>query len=281
MCKYFTERELRRGWIPNTQDFQEVVSALRAKSVSTPEVIAATIIGSTVEGMADGTLGGNARSDIDVVLVFDKTSHRAVVDVLSGVKRSAHMKNVPLKIHPYPLAEALRATHDCGPGFADHVRESARKGGKLKGNFEDLFWKSDADHFEEAHSYATRKIARLRRLAHEYIVLTPQEKALYFTKLIEAPIHVVRKLLVAASQVTPGQDDKHTVRRAYWEYLRDKALFTELERYVSIDSEYTAFIERSREGFDEDGFQHFERGFEQLIYNVPGFLVANLEKLAQ
>jgi len=274
MGKYFTWKELSTGRIPSPEQFRVVINEVRNICISSPSITDATFVGSTVRDMKTGGVGGNVRSDVDVIAIYHNITEKEVIDIFVPAFVKAEEHNIPLHMYSFTQNEACDFGHCIGPSFATHIHRSARNGGSVVGNITDYFsHRVPNDPVVDGHQYVTRKITKFRSMAHLYPKMTDAEKAHYFSKLSEAPAHAVRHWLFA-KDLFPHHDSRAEIFQSFKPL--DVTKKRKLEQFFTLDNKYTAFVEEIRtKGMSrshETQFDHFAMEFESLQWSVPEFL---------
>ena len=274
MGRYFTKNSLECGEIPNNDGFQRLIDAIINTTKAHPGFIAGTFFGSMAKGANGREKKFNPRSDIDVLLLHN-LDQRALRDALREVHAMAARSFIPLSIIPISFQDKEMKRHDVGVGLEQHLASCLEQYPPFLGSRDDLSGISNGIHdlYHGTLDYALHKLGRFRRMLHLHPQMDEDEEARYFTKLIEAPTHVARRMFVAMKLLS-GHDDKARV----WRVFNDATLFPrELYRFfaavISLDRQYTWFIEDTRaHGIDIAQFNQFQREFKFLRYGVINFL---------
>lgn len=271
MGKVFSWNEIEERKIPQPQDFETVVSKIRQEL-----------------GVADGVIGGilcgsilwnscNQRSDIDCVVVYDHTKRREVVEVLRGINQVAADLHVPTELIPLDLHIARTPLHHIGLSFAVHLRYATENGGLIKTNPLPLFAFDDAGVVDDVRGYLRNKLRRLEKGLSALPAMESAELHRFLQKVLEAPVHVARKILWWQKVETPD-DAKRTVIR----YYPDIASAQERELFAKItaaDSQYTTELLAQLQNPDKSRYSEAIEEVKDLAWNTLEFVRLNALRL--
>ncbi len=265
MGTVFTLEDVERRRVPSTEDLQRAVELLKSRLRANPGIIAALLYGSVVRGDSD------RRSDIDCVVVFDVNHtprvHAALQEIIRGCAKM-HIKT------DFVVTDDLsveRSAHRIGPGFTNHLQNSARDGGTIKGEVRS-YLKPTISVEGEAFSYVQNKLRYLEELDASYSSSSNVQKAEYLKKVLAAPKHVALK--VAAMRGPLANDSKRAVIAHYTE-LAPPGLLKQFTELVALDEWYSTELEAQMQKFDKARYGACLRRIEAAIQNTIAFVRAN------
>lgn len=271
MGKVFSWQEIEEGKIPQPQDFATVVKKIRQELEAADGVIGGILCGSTLWNSC------NQRSDIDCVMVYDPEKRREVVDVLRGINQAAADHHVPAEIIPLDLHIVMTPLHHIGLSFAVHLRYATENGGLIKENPLPLFVFDDASVVEDVRGYLRSKLRRLEKGVSALPAMEVAELHRFLQKVLEAPVHVARKILWWR-KVETADDSKQTVMRHY----PDIASAQEHELFAKVttaDSEYTTELLAQLQCPDKVRYSRAIEEIENLVWDTLEFVRLNALRL--
>jgi predicted nucleotidyltransferase len=251
MSVVYTWKQVLGREVPEKADYDAVLNEVRVACSVEGAIIAALALGSVVRG--DYT---PHRSDLDVLVVYHEGKESRAVKCLNALVVLAQERYVALKLIPCDHLIAESRLHFFGPSFMKHLAHSASIGGVLKGDVIEQFAPSVTAN-EEIESYLRHKLYRLESIHARSAALKEDDKTRFLEKLLEAPIHVARKMLTYCG--TPADPDtKREVAQCY-EDVMPTQLGEELCELVALDAGYSEELERQLVEPDEDRYrQHLD-----------------------
>ena len=271
MGKVFSWDEIKKGKIPQPSDFTTIVSRIRQDLGVTDGVIGGILCGSILWNSC------NQRSDIDCVVVYDPVKRRKVVDVLRGINQAAANRHVPAELIPLDLHIAKTPLHHIGLSFAVHLRYAAENGGLIKENPLPFFVFDDASIVEDVRSYLRNKLRRLEKGLGALPTMEVAELHRFLQKVLEAPVHVARKILWWQKVETPD-DAKRTIMRYYPNIAnaQERDIFAKI---TTTDSKYTTELLAQIQHPDEDQYSRVIEEIKDLVWDTLEFVRLNALRL--
>lgn len=226
MGKVFTWEEINNGMIPRLSSFEQVVVEIRSRLKDSP-LIGGVICGSVSYGCH------NVRSDIDCLVLYPEEAKAEMVRILLGLTEFADELYVPIDF--IQITPELATTNMQGivPSMLQHMEISASNGGLIKANPFENMELLRLDNRAEAINWTRQKVRKLDEGAvHHY---NDTKEANFLQKLLEAPIHGTRKLLLTRGKFE--DDSKQAVLALTEECFPE--LVNPLHRLVSLDKTYS------------------------------------------
>ncbi len=269
MGKVFTWKEVVRKRVPQPDDFVLTIDNLRKAFVPEESIIGAIAFGSAVRGDC------NLRSDIDCFVLYDHAREHEAFGVIQSVTAMANLRRVPLTCVPCDTLVSATHMHHIGSSLREHLEVSGRAGGLLKGD-PLRHIASVRPHEEEVEEYLRFKLYGIQEAFGESQTFSEEKLASYLKKLLEAPMHVARKVL-AHRGLLEG-DSKAEVCIFYRKM--DYALSDHLERLVSLDALYTEELREQLRCPHEKGYRMMLQKILSNSEDVLSFVRANSMFLA-
>ena len=271
MGKVFSWSEIEERKIPQPSDFTTVVSRIRQDLEATDGVIGGILCGSILWNNC------NQRSDIDCVVVYNPAKRREVVDVLRGINQAAADHHVPAEMIPLDLHIARTPLHHIGLSFAVHLRYATENGGLIKENPLPLFVFDGASVVEDVRGYLRNKLRRLEKGVSALPTMEVAELHRFLQKVLEAPVHVARKILWWQKVETPD-DAKRTVMRHYPDIAntQERELFAKI---TTADSQYTTELLAQLQSFNENRYSETIEEVKDLAWDTLEFVRLNALRL--
>lgn len=228
MGRVFTWKEVEKGLVPNMTAFAQVNNSLRARLVKEEGVVGAVVCGSVQHREH------SIRSDIDVVVLYRPEGRESVFKAMNEASLNAFDSHVPIEFIPIRLG----SQHNIGRSFLAHIAAAIENGGLVKENPVPLLDQPSDD----TREYLIRKIGKLE--AKMGIIDTTDEPELHrlYQKILEAPVHAGRKLLIAKG-VSLNRDDRKSVF-GHLNEVAGKSQIQLLERVIEVDNLYTNTLHR-------------------------------------
>ncbi|MFA6503080.1 MAG: nucleotidyltransferase domain-containing protein [Candidatus Paceibacterota bacterium] len=260
MGKVFTWKEVVRKRVPQPEDFREVIADARRTFGGEDSIVGAAAFGSVIRG--DFTL----RSDVDCFVLYDHTKESEAFKVLQSVTAAANAHRVPLTCIPCDTLLAATYMHHIGSSLREHLSTSMRIGGLLKG--EPLRHIAGVRSNEkEVEEYLRFKLYGLQEAFTQVQTFSEERFASYLKKMLEAPMHVARKVL--AHRGLLHGDSKQEVLASYVQCM-ERALADQLEGFVALDALYTTELFRQLEHPNESDY----RAFLNMLLSHSGKVIA-------
>lgn len=242
MGKVFMWEEIKNGMIPELNSFERVVTEIKSRLEDAP-LIGGVICGSVNYGHH------NVRSDIDCLVLYPEEAKPEMVNVLLSLTEFAEELYVPIDFIQVTPELAQTSIQNISPSMAQHIQGSTKNGGLIKTN---PFARMTLHHLDdrlEAINWIRQKIRRLDEGAiHRY---PPREETQYLQKLLEAPIHGTRKLLLTNGGFE--NDSKTAVVGLTEEYFPELA--DDLRHFGTVDRFYTEKLLAQIKFPDEDEYK--------------------------
>ncbi len=275
MGRIFTGEEIRLGHVPKTETVTDFIAQLRETAERTHGFRGGVLCGSYAGGTA------TLRSDIDGILVFDDTWFSDADSLMCGLHRMAAERFVPLDMRAIPTSLAQNGGHGISLSFAKHLNDAAlyRNGG-IGDNPMPFFAYRTRDKAREAWDYVARKIQRFRHAMYRFDSLSLADQAKFLQKMIEAPIHVARKILQLEGSLEPD-DSRETVIRTYRVNTGGRERPKLFNGLVSADNAYTEHLPTYLQFHIADDYRAELSTLKIEIPNCIRFLTLILDGLAQ
>lgn len=272
MGKVFSWKEIERREIPQLSSFSAVVGKIRQDLEVADGVIGGILCGSVLWNTC------NQRSDIDCVVVYDPVKRREVVKALRGINQTAANLHVPTELIPLDLHIARTLLHHIGLSFAAHLRYATENGGLIKVNPLPLFVFDDASVIEDIRGYLRNKLRRLEKGMSALPTMEVAELHRFLQKVLEAPVHVARKILWWRKVEMPD-DSKQTVLHCYPDIAdtQEHELFTKI---TIADNEYTTELLVQLQYPDQARYSEVIDRLKDLAWDTLEFVRLNALRLA-
>ncbi len=269
--KVFSWNEVGEKKIPQLLDFTTIVNKIRQDLEAADGVVGGILCGSILWNSY------NQRSDIDCVVVYDPAKRREVFDALRGINQAAADRHVPAEMIPLDLHIAGTPLHHIGLSFAAHLRYAAENGGLIKENPLPLLVFDDANGIEDVRGYLRNKLRRLEKGLSALPTMEVAELHRFLQKVLEAPVHVARKILWWQKVETPD-DAKRTVMRHYPDIAnaQERDLFAKI---TAADSEYTTELLAQLQHPNEGRYSRAIEEIKDLAWDTLEFVRLNALRL--
>lgn len=257
--------------VPQLEAFDLVYAGLKERILTQPSIVAAIACGSVVRG--DHTI----RSDLDVAVIYD---HHQAEDAFSWMRTEharAERVDVPLSFLPCDTSIVRTRMHHLGGSFVRHLQKSVEHGGNVKGDIFPMIAPSQSER-EELDAYLRMKLYKLQSLYVEAPDFDEEREARFLQKVIEAPLHVARKVLAHRNWM--HGDSKAAVLTHYSAAMPDE-LSSQLGHFVRMDEWYTVFLRDQVERSDRDSYIHALFTLRKLPASVIEFVRQNLVYIAK
>ena len=272
MGKVFSWKEIERREIPQLSSFSTIVGKIRQDLEITDGVIGGILCGSILWDAC------NQRSDIDCVVLYDPVKRREVVKTLRGINQTAADLHVPAELIPLDLHIVRTPLHHIGPSFAAHLRYASENGGLIKTNPLPLFVFDNTTIVEDIRGYLRNKLRRLEKGISALPIMEVAELHRFLQKVLEAPVHVARKILWWQKVEMPD-DSKQMVLH----YYPDIANAQECELFMEItlaDNAYTTELLAQLQYPDRARYSEAIDKLKDLAWDTLEFVRLNALRLA-
>jgi predicted nucleotidyltransferase len=270
MGQVFTWDAVRRGHVPQLESFDRVIDSLRREITTVPSIVGAIVCGSVTRG--DHTV----RSDIDCFVLYDHRHDRAVFSYMQEASDHAAAQHVPLNFIPCDTLLAETRMHHIGISFAQHLQKSIDAGGLLKGN--PLALITPSIHVrDELESYMRKKMHTLQENWSQISTFSEERVASYLRKLLEAPLHIARKVL--AHREPLSLDSKAYIRKRYRSSM-PVDLVSRLDYLIAADEWYTDELYKALAHPNRHAYRSVLTKLVDLSPRVLRFVRSNLACIA-
>ena len=265
MGKVFTWKEVVRKRVPQLEDFVLTIDLLRKAFAPEGSIVGAVAFGSAVRGDYD------LRSDIDCFVLYDRAQEYEAFEVMQSVTMMANLRRVPLTCVPCDTLVSATRMHHIGSSLRKHLEVSSRIGGLLKGD--PLRHIANVrSREEEVEEYLRFKLYGIQEASGAARTFSEERFVSYLKKLLEAPMHVARKVLVHR-KLLEG-DSKREVFASYVKYM-GRELSDHLERLISLDALYTEELREQLRCPHEKGYRMMLQKISSGSEDVISFVRAN------
>lgn len=236
MGKVYSWPEVHGSQVPEPEVFPKVLAQVSERMKREPSIIAATAFGSVTRG------DFNRRSDLDVAVVYDEEREFEAITCMNALARSAKKLYVPLHFVPCSHQLAGSTMHFFGPGFLRHIKRSENAGGCLTQPYHPSeYFARGLTQGDELYGYLRNKLHKLVTAQAHFAALDPAQQMHFLTKLLEAPINAIRKVLAYYGEL--GEDDsKRAVLNAYRAWASEEA-GEKLRLLVKLDQTHSRILE--------------------------------------
>lgn len=243
----YTLPQIKAQQVPLPEDFEWVLRALQHEFTVFPEILGAVVCGSVKRGDFD------LRSDLDCFVLYAVGYELEVFARLQELSKLAAGKNVSLSFIPCDSTLSATRMHHVGPSFLAHLERSAHDGVWVKGDVSQ-FAVPNVPTKQELEWYVRVKMYTLQEGYAAVSTYSEERLVGYLRKLLEAPLHVARKMLAYQGVLT--EDSKAFVRTKYCEHMPTE-LSDQLEVLLSLDAEYTAELLRQLDSPNDKLYRNF------------------------
>lgn len=267
MGRVFSWSEVEQRKVPHAASFSKVVSRIRHDLEATEGVVGGILCGSLLWNCC------TPRSDIDCVVVYDPEKRREVMAVLQRINQEAAELYVPVDMIPVDSQMAGTPMHHIGLSFATHLRYAARNGGLVKQNPLSLFLFDEGNAKEDIRGYLRNKLRMLDEGTSRFSAMEEAEFHRFLQKMLEAPLHIARKMLWWQKVDTPD-DSKQAVLCHYPRIAeaRERKLF---ERVNATDSRYTRVLLAQLQRHNRDQYARVIEEIRGLAWDTLEFVRLN------
>lgn len=270
MGMVFTWGEVRDGRIPRLSSFSDVIAVLQTETVKESSIVGAIACGSVIRG------DHNIRSDIDCFVLYDAELQDAAFHYMRRMTRYAAGFHVPLGFIPCDTYIGGTRLHHIGASFQRHLKKSVAAGGLIKGHPLGSIVFSVSE-LEELESYLRLKMYNLQESLAHIDTYSEERVAGYLRKLLEAPIHVARKIL--AYQEELAGDSKASVKQRYKKIMPEN-MASQLDKLCANDASYTEMLTRAMQQPNESYYRELLHTLCATSGSVLHFIRSNLAFIA-
>jgi hypothetical protein len=262
--KVFSWDEIKRKEVPDRADFSAVVGEIRQGLEAVEGVFGGVLCGSVLLGFS------NQRSDIDCVVVYDPNKRREVATALQGINRMARGLHVPIEFIPLDWKIARTPLHHIRLSFVSHLQFAVDKGGLIKENPLPLLNLEGLTDLEDVRSYLRNKLRSLDKGVVALPKMEPAELHKFLQKVLEAPVHIARKILWWKKAATPDES-KRTVSTHYSGIAgaEELKLFTKI---TDADAKYTTELLVQLRYPDKDQYSRAIGELKDLVWDTLEFV---------
>ncbi|MFI5260453.1 MAG: nucleotidyltransferase domain-containing protein [Candidatus Paceibacteria bacterium] len=269
MGQIFTWDAIQHGRIPNKKSFHHVAKELRSRLAGEDSIIAAALFGSVLRG--DFTI----RSDIDCAVIHDTDHERTAMGVMHKAIEMATALYVPINFTPCDVRLAETRYHHFGPSFQKHLESSMNAGGLIKGDLIDLLAPTVPVQ-EEIEWYIKMKMYNLQESLTQMPVYSEERMTLFLKKVLEAPMHVARKMLIYEGCLLG--DSKSEVQEQYRDTFPTK-LAQRFDDLLKLDHEYSTGLDHQMKSPDQEKYEQLLLRIKRELPHVLEFLRGNIVRL--
>lgn len=273
MGKVFSWEDVKKGSVPNLESgFGAVKKYIESQINNFAGITAAVLCGSFLTGKH------TIRSDMDCVLVYSEDEQSECIRFFQELIQQAGTYHVPLELVAIRRDIALTPHHPLQATFLEHIALSARKGGTIKGDVVSSFVAPGRTMKDETINYI---IAKIRKLEKGWVILPmmgSDEYHRYLSKLLDAPVHIARKVCRAKGINFGNDDSKSSVVRRYGEVSRGREYGMIME-LIELDAHYSRELCRHIEDPNQRSYEDLLKKVEREIPTVRDFAYKNLQLL--
>lgn len=261
--------------IPQKESFLHVARMMRATLVDEDAIVCALLFGSIVRG------DYNIRSDADCLIVYKAEKEAAAMRTMQEITVSAKELYVPVQFTPCDTHIARTRLHHLGTSFVRHLQASLSRqgeiGAEIKGRIDGLLSKSISER-DEIEGYIRMKMYKLQSSFAKITSMSDDEYVGYLQKLLEAPVHVARKMLIY-EDVLDG-DSKSEVAERYRETMPAQ-LADQFDILLGFDRWYNGVLVDQIRNPDYGRYRDTLAKLGHQSTQVLGFLRSNMLHLHQ
>ncbi len=274
MGRVFSADDLWKRKILMLSDFDEVSHEVKERLSACDGVIGGLMFGSVLWKHY------TKRSDLDCLVLYDSCLVRINPNQLFlELNKFAAGFYVPLQLIGIDVAIAQVGLSDVGPSFFTHLQLAVNYGGIIKKNPLPFFKPPAMSFAEDAREYLRRKWRKMQNGVNSLLTLQTCDLFRFLQKVLEAPIHIARKMLHVSS-VLMETDSKQEVIAHYSKIASAKELEL-FEKIVGIDSEYSAELDRQWKNFDiKSSYKKMIDKIKATAYDTLEFTKLNLLRFA-
>ncbi len=232
MGQVFTWEAVKENRIPDPHSFHKVAEELQYSAAKEGSILGLILCGSAVYGEH------TVRSDLDCFALYDVDREADAFRYMKELTSWSAQLHVPLAFIPCDSQLAAAGMHHVGESFRQHIEKTSRAGGILKGNPLPLVVGGTSSQ-EEIESYLRVKMYNLQEAWSQSSAFSEERMASFLKKLLEAPVHVARKVL-AYGEVLES-DSKSYILQRYGERLPVR-LSEHLNLLAELDKRYTRWL---------------------------------------
>ncbi|MDP2651275.1 MAG: nucleotidyltransferase domain-containing protein [bacterium] len=240
MSKVFAWHEIwpiTRRAIPSIEDFHQTARDIREKLAQDGSIIGGILYGSAIWSTY------SRRSDIDCIVLYWSEKRDSAFKTFREVSVLASDYDVPIDLYFVDTEIASASMHRITLSLTKHLEYAVNHGGLVRENpLPYLSFKPTSDE-EEVVSYLSHKLGRLEREFAKISTIRMKGPEFYrfLQKVLEAPIHIARKMLWLEG-VEMEDDSKDSVLHYYPSIASERELNL-LKLVVKADRNYTRVLQ--------------------------------------
>lgn len=273
MGKVYAWDDVEAQRIPHLDEFPVVINQMRNVFEREESILGALVCGSVLRG--DHT----RRSDIDCVVIYDTCYEREAMYNLQELSMFAGKKYVPLGIVPCDSYTASTRFHHLGPAFRVHLQTAIAGGGIIKVDPLQLLGSGGNDMIAEVEDYLRMQVYRMEEGLAKYCNMPIDRQCDFLQKVLEAPLHVARKILHLFAN--ESDDSKEAISKRYLKAM-PFSLGEMLSRLITFDKLYTVELLQQLDSPNKKRYEDFWEDLEeQFPYQVLHFVRSNISHLEE
>lgn len=162
--------------------------------------------------------------------------------------------------------------HHLGPSFIEHMAFSIRDGGLIKGRPLEMLAPS-VPRRQGIEEYLRFKMHYLQSHWAAFPAASESDQVQFLQKLLEAPMHVARKVLSWRAPITG--DSKRYILSEYVEHMSN-SLGSRLLRLVKVDGEYSQELNRQLGELNHSDYATMLGYLTEQVPDILEFVTDNL-----
>lgn len=288
MGRVYTWQNLQEGNVPEMHAMDYVIRYMSRVLETMLPADRDLITGAVVCGSISRKDGWAMRADVDCFVLYRHQHEKTVFTHLQDVVLHAKLMHVPVSFIPCDTKLAETSFHHVGETFREHLQQSVDRGHLVFADPLDGL-APGAERYEEVSGYMRVKLYSLQEAHTKRTIFTPEEEVRYLQKMLEAPMHVARKMLAVFDCLE--YDGKQAVLEQYEGFFPAK-LAHSLQLLIALDDEYSAVllqqVRRLGKPVDARELREIEREYRHILNKlldasllVQGFIRENLLHLSR
>ena len=274
MGKIFTWEEIVNRRIPKIESFKITERSLETELTNCQGVIGAIKVGSIVWDLH------TVLSDIDCVIVYEKSKRSAVMKVLNSCKYKANQLFVPLELIPVDHISAKKGNHHLINTFLDGLSLFAKNGAIIKRNPLDLITVNQLTRVQETWVYITNKTRKIEKGMSAIESIGEAELTDFCTRVLNPPLHTARKVLRCLGvSFENGDTKKHVVEE--YKKIAPKKLVEILVEIIALNDRYFDQLNIQLTNPDKKKYTDLLLSITRKSWKVKYFLEGNLELMKE
>lgn len=232
MGRIFTFKQVLEDCVPRMDDFSKVVQKIKSEFDDDKSVLGAVLCGSFALG------NHNPRSDLDCLLIYQPNRFSPIEYQLQSINSFAESFNVRVEFIPIEKEVAEKSLHAIGHSFFAHIERSLKSGGLVKKNPLPFIKLRKSDPRVEVLRYLINKMHSLNKGLARMNTMEETELCRFLQKVLEAPIHVARKMLWLTGKKL-RDDSRKEIVVCYSKMMTDRLIKQPFSELVRIDNFYS------------------------------------------